>query len=88
MAKRRYKVAGGDLVEKVKQLVSRSDVRRVCLMDEENSILEIPIAVGDPASPAAVLKAPILAAINAFGTLVKHCTIEVETADNPPGKDR
>lgn len=82
MAKRsRFTVAGKDALEKIKRLVSQGDVRRVCLMDEEKAMLEIPIMAGDPAAPATALKAPVLAAIKAFTTLVTECTIEVEKAD-------
>jgi hypothetical protein len=41
----------------------------------------LPLETGDPASPATMLKAPVLAAINAFSTLVNECTIEVEKVD-------
>jgi hypothetical protein len=83
--KSRIKVAGKDLVEKVRQLISRGDVRRVCLQDEEGSLMEIPIDMGDPASPATMLKAPVLAALKAFSTFVNECTIEIEK-DNPTDK--
>lgn len=86
MAKKtRLRVAGQDLVEKVRRLVSQGDVRRVCLIDEEKSLLEIPLVTGDPASPAMVLEAPVLAALKAFSTLVTECTIEVEKVDGAPG---
>lgn len=78
--KDRLTVAGKDLMETVKQLVLRGDSRRICLIHEERHLLEIPLVVGDPASPASVLAAPVLAALNAFGTLVTDCTIEVEKA--------
>ncbi|OGO35594.1 MAG: hypothetical protein A2147_02120 [Chloroflexi bacterium RBG_16_57_8] len=79
--KNRLTVAGQRLAHTIEQLISRGDVRRVCIMDEERSLLEVPVALGDPAAPAAVLKAPVLAAIKAFGTLVNECTIEVESAE-------
>lgn len=78
--KQRLTVPGKSLVEKVQELVRDKNVRRVCLRDEEKSLLEIPANVGDPAAPAAALKAPVLAAIRAFSTLVNECTIEVERA--------
>jgi hypothetical protein len=81
VAKLSIRVPGHKLVHQVQQLISRGDVRRVCIVDEEKSLLEIPVNVGDPAAPASVLKAPVLAAIKAFGTLVNECTVEVETAD-------
>ena len=77
----RLQVAGKDLVETVKQFISRRDTRRVCLLQEEKRLLEIPRTVGDPAAPASVLATPVLAALNAFATLVTECTIEVEKVD-------
>lgn len=83
VSRSRLRVPGKDLVEKIGQLFVRGDVRRVCLMDEEKSLLEIPINVGDPASPASTIAAPVLAAIKAFATLVTECTIEIEKVDRP-----
>jgi hypothetical protein len=76
--KERVTVSGKNLVETVKQLVSRGDARKVCLIQEERHLLDIPLAVGDPAAPATVLAAPVMAALAAFATLVNECTIEVE----------
>ena len=83
----RFKVAGKDVVERIARLISQGDVRRICLIDEERSLLEIPIATGDPASPATMLEAPVLAAIKAFATLINDCTIEVETVDQAPKEE-
>jgi hypothetical protein len=71
-------VGGNRLVEAIREIVSRGDARKVCLMNEEKHLLDIPITTSDPASPANVLEAPVLAAIRAFGSLVNECTIEVE----------
>ena len=76
--KDRFTVAGRDLVKTVKRLILSGDSRRVCLIHEQKRLLEIPATVGDPASPAAVLAAPVLAALNAFAALVTECTVEVE----------
>ncbi len=76
--KKRFTVAGKDLVEKIKQLISSGEARKICLIQEEKRLLEIPLDVGDPASPATMLEAPVLAALNAFATLVTECTIETE----------
>ncbi len=84
--KERVKVSGPKLLDTIKQLISRGDARRVCLIQEERSILEIPLNVGDPAAPATVLAAPVLAAIKAFSTLVNDCTVEVEKI--PPKRSR
>ncbi len=77
--KERIKVRGNRLVETVKGLAARRDTRRLCLLNEEKRLLEIPVRIADPLSPAAVLEAPVLAAIKAFATLVSECTVEVET---------
>jgi hypothetical protein len=79
----RMVVKGNRLVETVKQLASRGDARRVCLLNEEKHLLDIPLTTEDPASPANALAAPVLAAIRAFGSLVNECTVEVEKVEEP-----
>ncbi len=81
--KERLKVPGNRLVRTIQQLTSRPETRRICLLNEEKRLLEIPVRYGDPLSPAAALEAPVLAAIQAFATLVNECTVEVETAEKP-----
>ena len=81
MSKRTSKVKGHSLAAHIQKLVALGDVRRICIMDEQKSILEIPINLGDSAAPASMLKAPVLAAIKAFGTLADECIVEVENAE-------
>ncbi len=76
-------VPGNRLAEAIQELVSRGDARRVCLVNEEKHLLDIPLTTNDPASPANLLEAPILAAIRAFGSLVNECTVEVEKVRKP-----
>lgn len=84
MAKTERKVVKGNrLVEAIRELVSRGDARRVCLVNEEKHLLDIPLTTKDPASPANMLEAPVLAAIRAFGSLVNECTVEVEREEKP-----
>ncbi len=85
--KDRFTVAGKDLVEKVKHLIQQKETRKVCLIQEEKSLLEIPLTVGDATAPATVLAVPVLAALAAFATLVSECTIEVEKVDDT-GKNK
>ena len=83
MPKDKVTVVGRDLVETVKRLISRGDSRRVCLIHEEKRLLDIP--VGDPSSPATVLAAPVLAALNGVLVLMAHpvrrrmVAVEMET---------
>ncbi len=79
--KRSSRVKGHSLLNHVQKLVALGDVRRICIMDEEKSILEIPVNLGDPVAPASILRAPVLAAIQAFGTLANVCIVEVESAE-------
>ena len=82
----RITVRGNKLVETVRELAQRRDTRRICLIHEEKRLLEVPVNIGDPAAPAAVLAGPVLAALKPFSTLVNECTIEGEKTDEaqPP----
>lgn len=81
--KERMVVKGNRLVEAVRELVNRGDARKVCLLNEERHLLDIPISTEDPASPANAIAAPVLAAIRAFGSLINECTVEVEREEKP-----
>ncbi|MFC2066898.1 DUF4342 domain-containing protein [Chloroflexota bacterium] len=77
----KFTVSGGQLVEKVKQLIHEGNIRRVRLLHEGRTIIEIPLSVGAPVVAAGILAAPILAALGAFAALVTECTIEVEKTE-------
>jgi hypothetical protein len=79
--KERMVVKGNRLVYTIKELVSRGDSRRVCILNEEKHLLDIPLTTKDPASPANMLEAPVLAAIRALGSLLNECTVEVEKVE-------
>jgi hypothetical protein len=74
----RFTVSGNQVVEKVKQLIHEGNIRRVRLVHEGRTIIELPLSVGAPATAAVILVAPLLAALGAFAALVTECTIEVE----------
>ena len=74
----KFSVSGSQLVEKVKQLIHEGNIRKVRLLHEGRTVLEIPLSIGAPAVAAGILAAPILAAVGAFAALVTECTIEVE----------
>jgi hypothetical protein len=77
----RFTVSGSQMVEKVKQLIHEGNIRKVRLVHEGRTIIEIPLTVGAPAVAAGILAAPILAALGAFAALVTECTIEVEKVE-------
>lgn len=79
--KEKYTVSGGQVVEKVKQLIREGNVRRVRLLHEGKTIIEIPLSIGAPVVAVGILAAPVLAAVGAFAALVTECTIEVEKVE-------
>jgi len=81
MTVEKFTVAGGQVLEKVKQLIREGNVRRVRLLKDNRTIIEIPLTVGAPAAAITIMAAPLLAAIGAFAALVTECTIEVEKVD-------
>lgn len=74
----KFTISGSLLVEKIKQLVHEGNIRRVRVIHEGRTILEIPLSIGAPAAALGILAAPVLAALGAFAALVTECTIEVE----------
>ena len=82
MTSEKFTVTGSQVVEKVKQLIREGNIRRVRLLHNDRTILEIPLSVGAPAAAITILAVPLLAAIGAFAALVTECTIEVEKLDS------
>ncbi len=80
--KERFTVSGSNLVEKVKELIRQGNIRRVRLIHEEKTLIDIPLSIGAPAAAVAVLAAPLLAALAAIAALVKECTIEIEKVED------
>ena len=74
----KFTVSGSQLVDKVKQLVHEGNIRRVRVLHEGRTVLEIPLTIGAPAAAIGIMVAPVLAALAAFAALVTECTIEVE----------
>jgi hypothetical protein len=76
--KEKYTIDGDKVVKKVKQLIHEGNIRRVRVIHEGRTVLEIPLSVGAPAVAVTIMAAPLLAALGAFAALVTECTIEVE----------
>lgn len=79
----KFTVSGSQLVEKIKQLIREGNVRKVRLLHEGRTIIELPLTIGAPAAAAGILAAPVLAALGAFAALITECTIEVEKVERP-----
>jgi hypothetical protein len=82
----KYEVKGSQLVDKVKQLIHEGNIRRVRVMHDGKTVLEIPLSIGAPAAALGIMMAPLLAALGAFAALVTECTIAVEKVDDPAKK--
>jgi hypothetical protein len=78
MATEKFTIDGDKVVEKVKQLIHEGNIRRVRIIHNKRTVLEIPLSVGAPAAAVTIMVAPVLAALGAFAALVTECTIEVE----------
>lgn len=82
----KFTVSGSELVDRVKQLIYEGNIRRVRLLHQGRTVLEIPLSIGAPAAAIAILTAPVLAALGAFAALITECTIEVEKVT--PGENK
>ena len=78
MPTEKFTVSGNQLVDKVKQLIHGGNIRKVRLLHEGRTVIEIPLTIGAPAVAIGILAVPVLAALGAFAALVTECTIEVE----------
>jgi len=73
--KEEFKVAGHEILEKVKELVKEGNARRIIIKDEKGStLIELPLTLG----AVGALIVPVLAAVGALAALVANCTIVVE----------
>ena len=82
MSTEKFTVSGSQLVEKVKQLIREGNIRKVRLIHEGRTVIEIPLSIGAPVAALGIITAPVLAAMAAFAALVTECTIEVEKVKN------
>ncbi len=74
-----FRVAGGEILNKFKELIHEGNVRRVILKDERGkTFMEIPLTVG----VVGAIVAPLLAAVGAIAALVSNLTIIVEKTED------
>jgi hypothetical protein len=71
-----FQLQGGQILEKVRQLIHEGNVRRITVKQRGHIVAEFPLTVG----VVGAIFAPILAAIGALTALLADCTIEVERA--------
>ncbi len=78
----KFTVSGSQLVDKIKQLIHEGNIRKVRLLHEGRTVIEIPLSIGAPVTAIVILTVPVLAALGAFAALVTECTIEVEKTED------
>ena len=76
-----FKLAGNQLVDKLREVIEEGNVRRIVLKKDDRVLFELPLTVGVGAGAAAVLVSPILAAVGAVAALVSDVTLVVERED-------
>jgi hypothetical protein len=78
------KVEGGQVIDKVKQVVREGNVRRIVIKQGGRSVAEFPLTVG----VVGAVFAPMLAAVGAIAALSSDCTIDIERAEQakPPAE--
>mgnify|MGYP002683170346 CR=1 FL=1 len=69
-----FKVAGSEIVDKVKELLHEGNVRRIVIKQDGRTVFELPLTI----AAVGVIVAPVLAAIGAFAALATNCSIVVE----------
>lgn len=80
-------IAGSQLVERVKDLLEESSVRRLIIRRPNGEVLlEVPLAAGAAVGGVLTVFAPLLAAIGAMAALVAQFKVEI-VRDAPVEKD-
>jgi hypothetical protein len=74
------KTEGGQLLDRLKELVHEGNVRRVVVQHEGKTVAEFPLTAG----VLGALIAPVAAGIGAIVALLKDCTIAVEREQVEP----
>ena len=76
-----FKAEGANVLEKIKELIRKGNVRRVLIEHQGKTVAEFPVTAG----VVGVLLAPMVAAIGALVALLQDCTIHIERTDAPEG---
>lgn len=82
-----FEVAGGQLLDKVRELLQESGVRRLIIRRPDGRVLlEAPLSTGLAVGGAAALLAPVLATLGAAAALLGKFRIEVVRQEDQAGQ--
>ena len=74
-----FRVTGGEILDKIKEILHEGNVRRIILKDEKGkTFMELPLTVG----VVGAIVAPVLAAVGAVAALASNLTIVVEKIED------
>lgn len=77
--KEEFTLKGGEIIDKIKELIHQGNIRRIIIKNEEGrTLIEIPLTLGIIGAALA----PVLAAVGAIAALVTKMTIVVEKVDD------
>jgi len=82
--KEQFTMNGSQVVDKVKQLIHEGNVRRVRLIHDGKTLIEVPLSIGAPVAVIGIIWLPVLAAVGAAAALLTECTLEVEKMEDTP----
>jgi hypothetical protein len=71
------KVEGGQVIDKVRQVIREGNVRRIVIKQSDRTVAEFPLTVG----VVGAVFAPMLAAVGAIAALSTDCSIEIERTE-------
>lgn len=77
-----FKVKGGQLVDKVREVIEEGNARRVIIKKDDRVLIEFPLSVGVGGAAAAVFLTPMLAAVGAIAALVTDVSVLIERIDD------
>lgn len=71
-------IAGSELVDRVKELITESNVRRLIIRKPSGeSLLEVPLTVGVAVGSAVTIFAPVLVALGAMAALLARVKVQI-----------
>jgi hypothetical protein len=78
------KVKGNELVDKVRDIIEEGNARRIIIKKDDKTVMELPLSIGVGGVTAAILFAPVLAAVGAFAALVSDVRVVIEREQRAP----
>jgi hypothetical protein len=77
------KVQAEDLFQAINDLIHEGSVRRITIVRNDRTLLDIPLAVGVGASMILAFQLPVISALAGLGVLLSGATLRIER-DAPP----